>query len=360
MPSRSRRLLLAAALFLTPAPALAQGPARLPVLDMHMHARTAAHYGPPPLPLCAPVERMPVWADQRIPFGEALEKMPAPCREPLWSAESDEQVLRQTVAMMERYNIVGVLGGTPELVAAWRSAAPGRFIPGLDFRLDAATGTADAAGSGAPYQPISPDSMRALHRSGALAVLGEVLNQFGGIAPDDPRMEPYWALAEELDIPVGIHIGPGGPGEFYLGNRAYRARHQSALTLEEVLVRHPRLRVYIMHGGYPLLDDLLALLFAHPQVHLELSMIANVETRASFHRYLRGLVEAGYADRVMFASDQMVWPGLIPAAVEAIETAPFLSEQQKRAIFYDTAARFLRLTDQEIARHHGSPAVRPR
>lgn len=91
--------------------------------------------------------------------------------------------------------------------------------------------------------------MRTLFESGAVSVLAEVLNQFGGIAPDDERMDPYSALAEELDIPVGIHIGPGAPGEFYLGNRGYRARLQSALILEEVLVRFPRIRVYIMHAG---------------------------------------------------------------------------------------------------------------
>ena len=40
-------------------------------------------------------------------------------------------------------------------------------------------------------------------------------------------------------------------------------------------------------------------------------MAANVEPRPAFYRYLRGIVEAGYGDRVMFGSDQMVWPGLI-------------------------------------------------
>ena len=100
-------------------------------------------------------------------------------------------------------------------------------------------------------------------------------------------------------------------------------------------------------------DDLLALLFSHPQVYVEVSMLANVEPRAGFHRYLQAIVDAGYGDRVMFGSDQMVWPGLVTAAVEGIESAPFLSPSQKRAIFYDNAARFLRLSPEEIARHHG-------
>ena len=52
----------------------------------------------------------------------------------------------------------------------------------------------------------------------------------------------------------------------------------------------------------------------------------------------------------MFGSDQMVWPEKIDAAVEAIEQAPFLTEEQKRDIFYNNDARFLRLEDAEDIR----------
>jgi len=324
---------------------------RLPIIDMHMHARTAHHYGPNPGPLCAPVEKMPTW-DPARPFGETLEKAEPLCKKPVHPATTDAEVLGQTMAVMKRHNIIGMLGGKPDLVAKWVGAAPGRFIAGLDFRLDRDGGTASAGGDSKGFEALSPQAMRELHRKGSFSVLGEVLNQYGGIAPDDPRMEPYWALAEELDIPVGIHLGPGGPGEFYLGNKSYRARLQSALTMEEVLVRHPKLRVDLMHAGYPMLDDLLALLFSHPQVYVEVSMLVNVEPRAGFYRYLKAIVDAGYGERVMFGSDQMVWPGIIEPGIDAIQKAPFLSVRQKRDIFYNNAARFLRLSPKEIARHH--------
>lgn len=334
-------------------PGTADAQTRLPILDMHLHARTAAYYGPPPQFMCAAVERMPYW-DPAQPLGAAMEAYgkSAPCKDPIASPMTDADLLRQTVAIMERHNVIGVLGGQPDLVATWVAAAPGRFIPGLDFRVDRAipSGIAAAARGGGP---LSPDSVRALHRRGAVAVLGEVMNQYAGIAPDDPRMEPYWAVAEELDLPVGIHIGGGGPGEPYLGAPGFRARLQSALTLEEVLVKHPRLRVYIMHAGYPLADDLRALLFSHPQVYVEVSMAVNVEPRPAFYQFLREIVDAGYGERVMFGSDQIIWPGLIEAAITSIQQAPFLSDQQKRDIFYNNAARFLRLSPEDIARHHG-------
>lgn len=190
-----------------------------------------------------------------------------------------------------------------------------------------------------------------MHARGELQVLAEVTNQYAGIPPDDPRMEPYWALAEELDIPVGYHIGTGPPGAIYLGAAGYRARLHSALTIEDVLVRHPKLRVYIMHAGYPLLDDLLAVLYAHPQVYVDVGIIVYNQPRPAFYRFLQGIVEAGFGDRVMFGSDQMVWPETIERAIDTIEQAPFLSSAQKRDIFYNNAARFLRLSPEEIARH---------
>ena len=125
-----------------------------------------------------------------------------------------------------------------------------------------------------------------------------------------------------------------------------------ALALEEVLVRHPRLRVYIMHAGYPMLDDLLALMFAHPQVHVEVGVIVHIIPRPAFYRFLQGITDAGYGNRVMFGSDQMVWPGTIERGIQVIEEAPFLDDREKRDILYDNAAKFLRFTDEEVARHH--------
>jgi uncharacterized protein len=324
-------------LFLLVAPAGAQE--RLPIIDMHLHASAADNQGPPPLAMCTPFDFFAAW-DPAQPFGAgfmATLKQPT-CKDPVWSPKTDQELMTQTIEVMNRRNIFGVLSGRPDRVAAWVKAAPTRFLPGcqLDFEGDT----------------VSPQALRALHAEGRLAVLAEIANQYAGIAPDDPRMEPYWALAEELDVPAGIHVGTGPPGVIYLGSSGYRARLHSALTLEEVLVRHPKLRLYIMHAGFPMLDDLLAVLYAHPQVYVDVGVIVYTQPRAAFYRYLRGIVEAGFGKRVMFGSDQMVWPGVIERAIAVIEEAPFLGPSQKRDILYDNAARFLRLGPDEMARHH--------
>lgn len=107
-----------------------------------------------------------------------------------------------------------------------------------------------------------------------------------------------------------------------------------------------------MHAGWPMIDDLLALLWTYPQVYVDVGVICYAIPRSEFHAYLKRIVEAGFGKRVMFGSDQMNWPRTIEVGIEAIETSEFLSKDQKRDILYNNAARFLRLSKEEIAKHH--------
>lgn len=315
-------------------------PGRLPIIDMHLHAVPADSQGPPPLafPLHAAShlvhESQSDWADM------FLEWFNEPEPGYVISPTTDAELKTQTLEVMETNNIIGVVSGPLDLVDDWRVEAPDRVIPGVILNV------AEPA--------FSPVELREYHASGRVAVLGEVTNQYAGVEPDDPRFEPYLAVAEELDIPVQIHIGPGPPGAPYLGFTGYRARLHSPLTLEEALIQHPRLRVYVAHAGWPMLDDTLALLWTHPRVHVDVGIISFGVPTAEFHRYLRVIVEAGFEKRVMFGSDSMVWPGVIEPAIESITDADFLTDGQKRAILYENAARFLRLNPKTVHSHHES------
>lgn len=330
---------LALAFGLLPAPAPGQqGP---PILDVHLHALRAVDQGPPPLAMCLPSTGFPA-AEAGATWGRTfLEASKNPtCSDPIWSPTTDDELMERTLAIMDRRNVIGVTSGLR--LPQWRARAPERIIPGLAVMFNGGPGSA----------PV--DSLRARFTDGRIRAFAEVTTQYRGTEPGDPALDPYWALAEELDVPVGIHVGPGPPGAPYLGFTAYRARLHSPLLLEDVLIRHPNLRLYIMHAGWPMIDDLLALLWAHPQVYVGVGVISFALPRAEFHGYLKRIVEAGFGDRVMFGSDQMVWPEALEVAIESIESAPFLSASQRRAILYDNAARFLRLSEDEIARHHGT------
>ena len=315
-----------------------------PIIDMHLHARAALYSGDNPPPMCAPFEIMPR-SDNKQGVYEGMTFHREPCAKPIPAAKTDAQVLQDTIAQMRRFNIVGVLSGEPDRVASWVATAPDLFMPAVDYRLPGTTGQRHVGAR-------SIDDLRKLHAQGRLKVIGEVMAQYEGVAPADPRMAPLWALAEELDVPVAIHMGGGEPGQPYSGG-GYRVALGDPLLLEPVLVRHPKLRVSVMHAGYPLAEPMRALLFSYPQVYVDIGIIVYAEPRPAFYAYLRELVEAGYGDRIMFGSDQMIWPGAIEASVRSIQDAPFLTAEQKRDIFYNNAARFLRLTPEEMAKHGG-------
>ncbi len=92
--------------------------------------------------------------------------------------------------------------------------------------------------------------------------------------------------------------------------------------------------------------------YQYPQLYGEVSTITWIVNRATFYDFLRTLVRVGLSKRIMFGSDQMQWPETIDVAVEAIQSADFLTLDQKADIFYNNAARFLRLSEEQIAAHH--------
>ncbi len=201
----------------------------------------------------------------------------------------------------------------------------------------------------------SIDELRKQHEEGNLQVIAEVAPFYDGILADDKSMLPYFELAEELNIPIGFHILPGGPNygfhlmpEFFGEMRTYNA---NPLQLENVLVKYPNVKVYIMHGAWPYVEDLKALMYAHPNVYIDVSVVNWIFPQEEFNAYLKPLINAGFGDRIMFGSDQMTWPQVISVGIESINNANFLTLEQKEDIFYDNAAKFLGLADNEIKKH---------
>ena len=278
-------------------PQASNSPSSGPIIDMHFHAMSE-------------------------PLG---------VKEPLTgfvSPKTVDEIRLRTIAELDRLHIVKVVGSGDQ-IESYRAGLGEKLIPGMLV-------------VGKPT--VSPLSLREMHRAGRFAVLSEFAPQYGGLGPAAPELEPYWALAEELDMPVGIHMGLGPPGAAYVGYPDYRMQQSNPLQLEEVLIRHPKLRVYIMHAGWPFLNEMIGLLYAHPQVYADVGILNWGLPEPEFHAYLRRLAEAGFSKRIMFGSDNMVWPDSLGMAVGRIRSAAFLSENQKRDIFCRNAATFLRLS----------------
>ncbi len=309
------RTMLVAMLFITGLPvAAAQDRTPLPIIDMHLHA----HHVPLPLEPGVPPPCRP---SPCIPQGEATA--------------TAEESLRKTLQEMDRYNIVKGFLSSAELnvVYEWVEAAPDRFIA-------------------APFivEPgeLSIEMLRKEYQQGRLRGMGEIGSQLVGVPANDPKLAAYFELAAEFGVPVLIHtagIGPELPG--------FRTTSGSPLLLEDVLVRHRDLKVFVENSGYPFLDEMTAMMYQYPNLYGDLSTITWVIPRPAFNHYLKALVGAGLGKRLMFGSDQMRWPEKIGEAVAAIEEADYLTGEQRRDILYNNAARFLDLSEGEIRRHHG-------
>jgi uncharacterized protein len=299
------------ALVLSAAAADAQSFRRGPIIDMHLHAsaiRSAAH-----------ADSMLEWMD------------------------------RQGVvhAMLLVHDTAGL---------GWRELAPDRFVAAVSFPCHEGrhptTQPCFAEWDGWP----DPEWLRGQHAAGRLGAMGELFNVYYGISATDERLAPYFALAEELDIPVGVP-GRGPPP----GRRApgccpnFDDDHGNPALLEPVLQRHPKLRVWLMHAGGPFQDEAIALMRAFPNVYADMSILNSMAPPAVEALSLRAFVEAGLGDRIMLGTDNQP----LDRILERMESLDFLNDAKRRAILYDNAARFLRLSPEESARHH-APAERTR
>jgi predicted TIM-barrel fold metal-dependent hydrolase len=283
-----------------------------PIIDVHMHTFQWNKYGDPPPP------------------NLITGNIPA--------ARSNAEAIEAYLTEMDRHNIVLAVGsGQLEMAKKWKAHAPERFLTGMEFPRY----TAPVNKRLEEWPDI--DELRKLYESGQLQIMGEISAQYAGVAPNDPKLEPYYALAEELGLPVCLHTGFGPQMSPYLGDPNFRMRHGNPLLLEDVLVKHPKLRIYIAHGGYPNLEDTIALMLMYTQVYMDISAINWLLTPEEFHAYLQRLIQARLGKRIMFGTDQMIWPETVGMSIDAIESATFLTEEQKQDIYFFNAADFLKL-----------------
>lgn len=249
-------------------------------------------------------------------------------RNGLESSKTAKETLEQTISQMNRHNIrYAIVSGPIESLEVYTKADK-RFIPG--------------------YQDID-DTLIPLKKfeeyikSGKIKVFGEVMAVYKGKTLADSVYQPYLAICEKYGIPVGYHSGGSFPNAQNLGWPEYRIKFGDPLLIEDVLVKYPKLKLYLMHAGENFYEYTLRMMDGYPNLYADLGveMWLHPMTKDFAVKFLKSAKQYGFLDRVLFGSDQMVWPEAITSSINFLQSLDFLSKDEKQKIFYLNAKKFL-------------------
>ena len=152
---------------------------------------------------------------------------------------------------------------------------------------------------------------------------------------DDPVYHPVYELALEYDLTVAFHTGD-------TANPAGRLKFSHPLTVDEVAVRYPSLRIVLCHFGNPWLLDAAEVAKKNPNVYVELSGLAvglpDVNAfRDRYKSYVQQLEGwLSYLDKwdhVLYGSD---WP-LVNLSAYITLIRSFVPQSEWERVFYHNA-----------------------
>jgi aminocarboxymuconate-semialdehyde decarboxylase len=163
---------------------------------------------------------------------------------------------------MDRLGIdMSILSLSPTLFFYWIDAAAARdFCQEANESLAALVGRSDRLRGVASVPLQDPEAAtgelrRAVTQLGLRGV--EIGTTMQAVPLDDPRFEPFFAAAADLDVPVILHpyyVGARAQlADFYMtnltGNPLETCIAASRLILSGFLDRHPTLKIVLVHGG---------------------------------------------------------------------------------------------------------------
>ena len=263
------------------------------------------------------------------------------------SPVDDDILCLQTYEAYRKWNVVkAVISGSLEYVERWKSKDVDNrmirgilmFSPDLNYRYP-------------HWGGIEISRFEELVKNGKIEVFGEIGAIYGGTTLNDPGWQPYLAICAQYDIPVCVHTGDMAPNAHSWAPEA-RLSLGDPYLIEAVLLRYPKLRVYLAHAGIEWDEHTLSLLNVHPNLYTDVSCLLWIDPMAkrTGREFLAKVKEDKNLDRVMFGSDQIRHPHGIGMSIEYLNSLEFLSDQDKRDILYNNAARFLRLEQHENKR----------
>jgi uncharacterized protein len=156
-----------------------------------------------------------------------------------------------------------------------------------------------------PFASIDPNRGRAgvkmLHRLvGESGMRGLKLHPNSQeFFPNDRRVYPLYAAAEELGIPVLFHTGHTGVGAGEVGGGGIRLKYSNPMFVDDVAVDFPHLPIILAHPSFPWQDEALSVARHKPLVYIDLSGWSPKYFPESLVQHANSVLQ----DKVLFGSD---------------------------------------------------------
>lgn len=248
------------------------------------------------------------------------------------SSRTTKEHLEQTIQKMNQHKIeYAVICGTIESIDRYTKADK-RFIPGYQDYEETL---------------IPVRQFEEYIQSGKIKVFGEVMAVYKGMTLADSLYQPYLAICEKYGVPVAYHSGGSFPNAQQSGWPKYRIAFGDPFLIEDVLVKYPKLKLYLMHAGENFYENSLRMMDGYPNLYADLGVELWLHplTKDYGTKFLKSAKEYGFLDRVMFGSDQMVWPEAISSSIDFLNAMDFLTKNEKEMILYKNAKKFLGIKD---------------
>jgi predicted TIM-barrel fold metal-dependent hydrolase len=148
--------------------------------------------------------------------------------------------------------------------------------------------------------------------------------------PNDRRIYPIYEVCQSAGIPFLLHVGSSViPGT--------RLKYCDPIHLDDVAVDFPNLAIVMAHGGRGFWYDTCAFLAAHfPNVYIDVTGLVPEKLLEHFPQLEK------FAHKYVFGTDWPAMPKSVAHNIQAVRQLG-LSEAALQRIFYDNAARLLRL-----------------
>lgn len=219
-----------------------------------------------------------------------------------------------------------------------------KVTPGRPSTHDAVRATRDLSNlfivAGISYLDFDPaelNSLRQYLEEGSVRGL-KLYPGYEPFYPADPKLEPVYRLAAEMQVPVMIHTGdtftPRG-----------KLKYAHPLNVDDVAVDYPETNFVICHLGSPWFRDCMEVVYKNSNVYTDISglVLGNFTDRfeSYMHKQLQEMLTYGVEpDKVLFGTD---WPiSSMDSYLEFMEELN-IPQRERQKILYENAARLFKL-----------------